>query len=103
MEKKIMAYDSVSIVVRAGPSSDYGGGNDSGAVFVFLRDIEQSPPRHNNYFEVKLPWANQALATALAAMTTGKRVLVRVGDAENPAETNAHGDPYCYRLYLADG
>lgn len=88
--------------MRAGPSSVYGGGSDSGAVFVRLRDVEQATPRHDRYFEVQLPWANQALATALAAITTGKRVLVRVRNADNPAETNAHGDPYCYRLYITD-
>ena len=95
-----MAYDSTSIVLRAGPSSDYGGGSDSGAVFIWLKDIEQNPPRHDNYFEVKLPWANQALATALAALTAGKQVIARVGNAGVPAEANAHGDPYCYRLYV---
>jgi|SRR5215211_1664194 hypothetical protein len=100
MEGKIMTYQSVSKVVRAGPSSDYGGSSGSGAVFVWLKDIEQDPPRHDWWFEVKLPWANQALATALAAITAGKQVFVVVGEKNNPCESSESGDPYCYRIYL---
>jgi hypothetical protein len=97
---KILAYWSKSKVVRAGPSSDYGGGGDSGAVFVYLLDKEEQPPRHDGWFEVKLAWANQALATALAAITAGKLVIAWVGEKGNPCETNEHDDPYCYRIYL---
>ena len=94
-----MAYDSVSVVLRAGPASEYGG-NGHGAVFVWLRDTEANPPRHDAYFEIPLPWANQGLAVALAAITSGKRTLTRVGQIGNPSESNSQGDPICYRLLL---
>jgi hypothetical protein len=88
-------------VVRAGVSTDFGGQSNKGAVFVRLKIIKV-PPDHPDhpleaYYEVKAPWGNQALAAALAAITTGKNVLAEVGtgnEEKNPL------DYYCYKLYV---
>ena len=96
-----MAYTSLSIVVRAGVSTDYGGAPASnGAVWVWLKDVAHPQPWHDRYFEVKPPWGNQVLATALGAITAGKRVQAHVGDPNVPSERNANGEPYCFRLYV---
>jgi hypothetical protein len=54
----------------------------------------------HRYCEVRSPWGNQVLATALVAITAGRRVQAHVGDPSVPSECNANGDPYCYRLYV---
>jgi hypothetical protein len=96
-----MVYWSKSIVKRAGVATDYGGAG-TGAVWLYLTDTEGNPPRHDGYFEVKLPWANQALAVALSAITSGKQVYASVGDISDPGEVNPTGEPYCYRIYVTN-
>ena len=60
--------------------------------------MEHTPPKHDRWFEVKQPWGNQGLATALAAITASKRVLVEVGAPGD--ETNENGELYCYKIYV---
>lgn len=94
-----MPYQSISSVIKAGIASEYGGFPASpGAVFVYLKDKDG---QHDWWFEVPAPWGNQALATALAAVTSSTPVEVFVGDKNNAVECNSAGDPYCYRLYLS--
>lgn len=101
-----MSYSSRSIVVQAGVNTTWGGApynsqhpEGSGAVWVWLRD-SATPVRHDRWFEVLPPWDSQILAVALAAISSGKNVMVTVSDSSVSGELGPAGEPLCYTMHL---
>ena len=100
----MLGHYSHSRVIQAGVNSIYGGGvPPTGAVFVKLTDLSTPPLHTDKWFEVAPPWDSQALAVALAAITSGLDVDVHVGTVGAPGETGPSGEPWCFTIHLARG